>query len=82
MNRGNFCPEISINLSRCLNSCVSNIGDKLNVMQKRLIEMICLVQGNEIFGRYLHRVYGLVTDNPVVLRSFEEDCQIGLCAEF
>ena len=58
LNRGNFCPEISMNLSRCLNSCVSNIGDKLNVMQKRLIEMICLVQGNEIFGRYLHHEYG------------------------
>ena len=47
-----------MNLSRFLKECVSNIGDKLNEMQKKLAKMICKVQGNEVFWRYLHHEEG------------------------
>ena len=46
MNKGNWCPDISSNLSRFMEGCVSNMREEFNVMQKRPVQIFC-VQGNQ-----------------------------------
>ena len=63
LNRCNCCPEISSNLSMSLEGCVSNIGDELNVMQKKY-NILC---GSRAF-KYLADICtnNRLTNKPVV----------------
>ena len=63
LNRCYCCPEISSNLSMSLEGCVSNIGDELNVMQKKY-NILC---GSRAF-KYLADICtnNRLTNKPVV----------------